>query len=68
MILMSKIPLATLKRIMKESGAARVSDDAVEALADALEEYAEETSRQAIKLANHAGRKTVTEDDVKLAL
>ena len=63
---MARIPIATVKRIIKESGAPRVSDDAAVALADAMEEYAEEISITAIKYAKHAGRKTVTADDIKM--
>ncbi|MBQ6218526.1 MAG: histone family protein [Methanosphaera sp.] len=64
---MAEIPLAPVKRIIKNVGAERVSDDAVVELADAIEVTAEEIAFQAVKLSKHAGRKTVTVDDVKLA-
>jgi len=57
-----------MDKIMREAGALRVSDDAKEALADVLEQKAKEISLEAKKLAEHAGRKTITEKDIRLAI
>ena len=62
------IPLAAMERIMKEAGADRVSDDAKIALKEIIEEKAVEISTRAAKFATHAGRKTVKENDIKLAV
>ncbi len=56
-----------MDKIMREAGALRVSDDAKIALAEVLEEEAVRISREAKKLAEHAGRKTVTDKDIQLA-
>ena len=53
---------------MREAGALRVSDDAKAALAEVLEQEALKISSEAKKLAEHAGRKTVTEKDIRLAV
>ena len=42
--------------------------DAEEALDKALEQWAENVSMQAVKLAKHAGRKTVKASDIELAV
>ena len=56
-----------MDKIMREAGALRVSDDAKATLAELLEQKALEISSEAKKLAEHAGRKTVTEKDIRLA-
>jgi DNA-binding protein len=61
------IPKAPLARILMNAGAKRVSADAVNALTDAMEDFAERIGTQSVKIAKHSGRKTVHEGDVKLA-
>lgn len=46
----------------------RVSDEAKAALAEVLEQQALEISAKAKQLAEHAGRKTITEKDIQLAI
>jgi histone H3/H4 len=64
---MTDLPLAPLERLMRKAGAQRVSEDAVIALARILKDEAEEISEDAIAIAKHAGRKTITADDIRLA-
>ena len=61
------IPKAPLARILMNAGAKRVSADAVDALTDAMEDFAERIGTQSVKIAKHSGRKTVHEGDIKLA-
>ena len=62
------IPLAPVERIIRKAGADRVSEGAGIELAKALEDYGLEVSREAITLATHAGRTTVKEEDIRLAV
>jgi histone H3/H4 len=61
------IPLAAMERLLKKAGAERVSEDAKAALRDSLEEFALRIGQDAIRYSNHAGRKTVKAEDIKLA-
>ncbi len=62
------LPLAPVERIIRKAGAHRVSEDAGVELAKVLEDYGIEVSREAITLAKHAGRTTVKEEDIRLAV
>ena len=62
------LPLAAMEKLLKQGGAERVSDKAKAALKNALEEMAHEIAVKSIKLAVHAGRKTVKSEDIKLAV
>ncbi|OKY77861.1 MAG: Histones H3 and H4 [Candidatus Methanohalarchaeum thermophilum] len=64
---MSEIPLAPVDRIIRSCGADRVSEEAKEELSIVMEEYGKKLSEQASKLAEHADRKTVKSEDIKLA-
>ena len=62
------IPRAPVARIVTSAGAKRVSAKAVEVFAQILEDRTAEIAKRAAKLARHAGRKTITAQDVRLAL
>jgi len=66
--IMSEIPKAPIARIIKESGAERVSEDAKAELAAYLEEVARDVAKEANQVAKIAKRKTIKADDIKLAI
>ena len=56
-----------MAEIIRIAGAERVSDSAAKALAEVLMDKAMEISKDAVKFAVHAGRKTVKREDIELA-
>jgi histone H3/H4 len=65
------LPAAAIERIIKKvgekQGIARVSDKAVRALKQFLEEIAQDIAAEALSLASHAKRTTIKKDDIRLA-
>jgi DNA-binding protein len=62
------IPLAAVERIIKQADPdARIADSAKEELRDELEKYALSVAEKSWKLAEHANRRTVKEEDVALS-
>ncbi len=64
---MTDLPIAAVIRIAKANGAERVGADAAEMLAKKAEEFIGQLTRDAEKLASHAGRKTIKEEDIEMA-
>ncbi|MCX8202663.1 MAG: NFYB/HAP3 family transcription factor subunit [Candidatus Micrarchaeota archaeon] len=64
---MGNLSVASVERIIRAAGGSRVSREAAEALAVILEQKGMEIASKAAKLARHAGRKTITADDIRLA-
>ena len=63
----SIVAAAPMAEILKQAGAERVSEAAAQALADVVKEVAFNISKDAVRFANHAGRKTVKKEDIDLA-
>ncbi|MDE1846008.1 MAG: NFYB/HAP3 family transcription factor subunit [Candidatus Micrarchaeota archaeon] len=62
-----RITKMTIKKILKEVGAERVSEPAANELARILNKHAYTIAKKAVKLAAHAKRKTVERADIELA-
>ena len=63
----SELGLSAMYRILKKSGAERVSNESADELRRIIEEIAMAVAKSAVEMSSHAGRKTVKADDVKLA-
>ncbi len=64
---MGEISKLAIKRIIRDTGA-RASRSAARELARAVEEIAREIAERSKWLAEHAGRQTVKEKDIRLAV
>lgn len=62
------LPKAPFARILSDAGAERVSQSAIDAFTEAIENHAEEICKKAIRVARHSGRKTVTDSDIRFAV
>lgn len=63
----SILSAASMEKLLKRSGAIRVSEDAKVALREILEIHSDSLGKKAVEFAKHSGRKTVKQEDVKLA-
>ena len=63
----SELGLSAMYRILKKSGAERVSDESAIELRRVIEEIAEAIAKNATDMSKHAGRKTIKAEDGKLA-
>jgi DNA-binding protein len=64
---MTELSQAAVERIIKKSGGERVSADATETLTELMEEYGAFLAKEAKKMSDHAGRKTIRGSDIRMA-
>jgi len=64
---MADLPVAAVVRVAKNNGAERVGSDASEAMVKMTEDYLAKLVKEAVRLAEHAGRKTLKEEDIEMA-
>lgn len=59
---------ARVEKIIRDAGAFRVSSDAINSLNTVITEHGLKIAKYAVEITNNSGRKTVKEDDIKLAV
>jgi len=61
------ISLLSLERIAKKNGIKRISKEALEELREIISEEGMKIAEKSVKLSAHANRRTVMQEDVRLA-
>jgi histone H3/H4 len=64
---MTILPKLPFERILKKAGAKRVSQSALDEMANVMEDQLFQIAKEAALLAKHAGRKTILDEDIRLA-
>ncbi len=62
------LPLAAMERLLREITGFRISEGAKIALKQEMERHATEIGERAARYSQHAGRKTIKEEDIKLVV
>ncbi len=62
------LPLAAMEKLLKKSGAERVSDPAKIALREELEKISDSICEKAVRFSKHSKRKTIKPEDIRLAV
>ncbi|MEM3452645.1 MAG: NFYB/HAP3 family transcription factor subunit [Candidatus Hadarchaeum sp.] len=60
--------IATMIKLIKRAAKVRVSRDAALELSVVLEDYALRVAREAVKLRDHRGAKTLSKEDIRAAV
>jgi len=63
-----EIPIASIERILKKTGAERIAEEAKKVLRDYIEEYTEKVSEKIIRATKNTKRKTVRVEDIEIIL
>jgi DNA-binding protein len=58
------LPIAPVRKLLKEAGCKRISDEAVLTVVKVAENAISEIGQEASAIANHANRVTVRDDDI----
>jgi histone H3/H4 len=66
-IKMAGFASARIEKLIRTAGAHRVSAGAITRLNEILTDYGKNLAKYSVEIARHSGRKTVKENDIKLA-
>ena len=61
------LPILPFEKLAKKAGAKRMGKEATEELRDIIEEYGFSEAEKAVKLCNHANRRTIKKEDVEFS-
>jgi histone H3/H4 len=64
---MPDIPLSSIDRIIRYSGASRIKPDATEKLRNLTENLCLTVAKKAFELTRHRSQQTITEEDIRQA-
>ncbi|NIQ07629.1 MAG: histone [Candidatus Korarchaeota archaeon] len=64
---MAELPRAGIRRLLESAGAERMSQEAVVSARDIVEQFAQKLGDVACTFCEHAGRKTLSKDDIRKA-
>jgi len=65
---MAVLDVLDVERLIRKAGADRVSEEAGYALSEVLEEKALEIAERALRIAKYAKKRTITGEDIELAM
>jgi histone H3/H4 len=65
---MKYLPISVMEKLLKDAGAARVSEGAKTELKKVLEKRAKSVSLKAVAFASHAKRATVKRKDIEISV
>ncbi len=68
MVMKKGLPLAAMERLLRDFTGLRISEGAKAALKMEMERVAEDIAEKAARVAQHAGRKTIKDEDIRLVV
>lgn len=64
----AKVSMSAMDKVLKTQSNIRVSEESKKVLAEVMKKIGKEVAISAVKAARHAGRRTITKEDVQWAI